>query len=258
VAEVDAGGCRIWYSVSGRDDGEALLLSNSLGTDAELWTPQLPELARAFRVVRYDTRGHGRSQAPPGSYTLERLGQDALAVLDAAGVARAHVCGISLGGLTAMWLALFAAPRVGRIVLANTNARVGTHESWDQRIALVREQGMAAVAAATMERWFTAGFRQREPGACERIRAMVAACPPEGYVGCCGALRTADLREQVGGIAAPALVVTGVHDPVTSPAAAAELAARIPHARLVTLPAAHLSNVEEAAAFTSAVLVFLT
>jgi 3-oxoadipate enol-lactonase len=258
MAEVDAGGCRLWYSVEGREGGPALLLSNSLGTNADLWAPQLPELSSVFRIVRYDTRGHGRSQAPPGPYTLDRLGQDALAVLDAAGVERAHVCGISLGGLTAMWLALRAPQRVGRIVLANTNARVGTDESWDQRVHDVHTRGMAAVAAATMERWFTAAFRERSPEACERIRAMVAACPPEGYASACAALRAADLREQVAAILAPALVVTGVHDPVTPPAAAAQLAARIPHARLATLEAAHLSNVEMPAAFTSAVLVFLT
>ena len=258
MADVDAGGCRLWYSVEGPADGEPLLLSNSLGTTADLWAAQLPELARSFRVIRYDTRGHGRSQAPPGPYTLERLGQDALAVLDAAGATRAHVCGISLGGLTAMWLALFAPDRVGRIVLANTNARVGTNESWDQRLADVRAHGMAAVAAATLERWFTPSFREHGAETCERIRAMVSACSPEGYAGCCAALRGADLREQLSAITAPALVITGVHDPVTPPAAAADLAARIPHARLVTLPAAHLSNVEQAAAFTSAVLVFLT
>ena len=185
MPEVDADGCRLWYTVEGREDGEALLLSNSLGTDAGLWTPQLPELSRAFRVVRYDTRGHGRSQAPPGPYTLDRLGRDALAVLDAAGVERAHACGISLGGLTAMWLALQAPRRVARIALANTDARVGTDEAWDQRVADVRARGMAAVASATMERWFTAAFRERSPQACERIRAMVAAegIWPSGSIG---------------------------------------------------------------------------
>ena len=258
MPEVDAGGCRLWYSASGRADAAALLLSNSLGTDADLWALQMPELARSFRVVRYDTRGHGRSEAPPGPYTLDRLGQDALAVLDAAGVARAHVCGISLGGLTAMWLALRAPARVDRIVLANTNARVGTSETWDQRMSAVRAWGMGAVAKATLERWFTPAFLQESAGVCDTIRAMVAACPPEGYLGCCAALRAADLREQVAAITAPTLVITGAHDPVTPPAAAAELGARIPHARVVTLEAAHLSNVERPTAFTSAVLAFLT
>src|SRR5262245_53898860 len=179
-----------------------------------MWAPQLPALARSFRVVRYDTRGHGRSEAPPGPYTLERLGQDALAVLDAAGAGRAHVCGLSLGGLTAMWLAVRSPGRVGRVALANTNARVGTHESWDQRMSDVRTRGLSAVAEATLARWFTEGFRQRRAEACEEIRTMVAACPPEGYLGCCAALRAADLREQVGGIAAPALVIGGMYDPV--------------------------------------------
>jgi 3-oxoadipate enol-lactonase len=257
MPDVDAGGCRLWYSVEGRAGGEALLLSNSLGTSAELWAPQLPEFSRAFRVVRYDTRGHGRSDAPPGPYTLDRLGQDALAVLDAAGVSRGHVCGVSLGGLTAMWLALRAAERVGRIVLANTDARIGTSESWEQRVRDVRARGMAAVAAATLERWFTEAFRQERPDTCETIRAMVAGCPPEGYIGCCGALATADLRVPVSAISAPSLVIGGRRDPVLPTTAAAELSTRIPGARLVTLDAAHLSNVEQPAAFTAAVLQFL-
>jgi 3-oxoadipate enol-lactonase len=258
MPEADAGGCRLWYSVSGREDGEVLLLSSSLGANADVWAPQLPTLERTFRVVRYDTRGHGRSQAPPAPYTLERLGRDALAVLDAAGAPRAHVCGLSLGGLTAMWLALNAPGRVDRIVLANTSARVGSTATWDQRIDDVHTRGMEAVAAGALERWFTRAFRERQPEACEPVRAMVAACPAEGYLGCCAALRDADLRESVARIAAPSLVIAGAHDPVTPPAAGEELRARIPQARGVTLDAAHLSSVEQPEAFTSAVLVFLT
>jgi 3-oxoadipate enol-lactonase len=257
MPEVDAGGPRLSYELEGPPQAPVLLLSNSLGTSLDLWQPQRAAFARSFRLVRYDTRGHGRSQAPPGPYTLDRLGRDALAVLDAAGASRAHVCGISLGGLPAMWLGIHAPRRVERLVLANTAARIGTPELWEERMASVRAQGMAALADAAMPRWFTPAFRERDPARVEALRSAVAACPVEGYAGCCAALRDADLTAAIGGIAAATLVVAGAHDPATPPSAAEGLRDRIPGARLVTLDAAHLSNVEAAGAFTSAVMAFL-
>jgi 3-oxoadipate enol-lactonase len=208
-------------------------------------------------VVRYDTRGHGRSGVPGGDYTLDQLGRDALSVLDAADADRAHVCGISLGGMTAMWLALHAPARVDRIVLANTGARIGTLEMWQQRIGLARTAGMAPIAEITPARWFTSAFRERYPGIAGEFAAMVAACDPNGYAGCCAAIRDADLREEIRRIAAPALVITGAEDPATPPSDGALLAARIPGARSIELAAAHLSNVEQADAFSAAVLEFL-
>jgi 3-oxoadipate enol-lactonase len=255
-AAVDGG--HIAYLDEGPRPAPALLLSNSLGATVELWRQQVGPWSRALRVIRYDTRGHGRSPLLPGEPTLERLGRDALAVLDAAGVARAHVCGLSLGGMTAMWLARHAPQRVGRLVLANTAARLGTVAGWEQRRREVQEQGMDAIAESGLrERWFTPGFDRRSPTAVA-TRAMLAACPPQGYLGGCAALRDADLGPELAAITAPTLVVVGSQDRVTPPADGETLRRGIPGARLVTLEAAHLSNLEQPEAFTAAVLEFLT
>lgn len=257
MPEVEADGCRLSYSVEGPAGAPVLLLSNSIGTTSALWDRQAGPFAKTFRVVRYDTRGHGRSSVPAGDYTMEQLGRDALAVLDAAGAGRAHVCGISLGGITAMWLGVHAPERIERLVLANTGARVGTVEMWQQRIAAVRANGMAQIAEATPSRWFTESFRQRAPEIVATFTAMVADCPPAGYAGCSAAIRDTDLRDDVRKIAAPTLVITGAVDPATPPSDGAFLSERIPRARRVELAAAHLSNVEAADAFTAAVLDFL-
>jgi 3-oxoadipate enol-lactonase len=256
--EVEVDGGRIRYLDEGPPGAPALLLSNSLGTTLDLWRAQVGPWSRRWRVIRYDTRGHGGSPAEPGEWTLDRLGRDALAVLDASGAARAHVCGLSLGGLTAMWLALNAPERVGKLVLANTAARIGTAASWERRMEEVRALGMEAIAESGLRtRWFTPGFDHGSPAAAA-TRAMIAGCPPQGYLGCCAALRDADLDDALSSIAAPTLVVVGSRDPVTPPPQGERLRDRIPGARLVALDAAHLSNIEQADAFASAVLEFLS
>jgi 3-oxoadipate enol-lactonase len=258
VAEGRVGGdAGLVFRDQGPRQAPALLLSHSLGTTMDLWQGQVDTWSRFFRVIRYDTRGHGRSHAPPGEHSLERLGRDALTVLDAVGVPRAHVCGLSLGGLTAMWLASQAPQRVDRLVLANTAARIGTAAGWEQRMRDVRALGMEAIAESGLrERWFSPAFDLGSPTAAA-TRAMLAACPPEGYLGGCAALRDADLDGALAGIAAPTLVVVGSHDRVTPPAQGEVLRDRIPGARLVALEAAHLSCLEQPEAFTAAVLEFL-
>jgi 3-oxoadipate enol-lactonase len=258
MPEIDRGGCPIFFSVEGPSGAPVVLLSNSLGTTHRLWDRQAPAFAKALRVVRYDTRGHGRSGAPTGDYSLDDLGRDALAVLDAVGADRAHVCGISLGGMTAMWLGLHAPDRVMRLVLANTGARIGTQELWNQRIERVRANGMAAIAETTPSRWFTSSFAGRCPEVVATFREMVAACAPDGYSGCAAAIRDTDLREAIHRITASTLVVTGAADPATPPSDGAFLCARIPNARALALATAHLSNVEDADTFTTAVLRFFT
>jgi 3-oxoadipate enol-lactonase len=208
-------------------------------------------------VIRYDARGHGRSSAPPGDYTVEQLGRDALAILDTLAVPAAHVCGISLGGLTAQWLGIHAAPRVRSLVLANTAARIGSLESWSERIALVREKGMSAVADRAMPIWFSPAFHERDPETVHGFRAMVQGCPPEGYLGCCAALRDADLRGEIASIDAPTLTVASTADTATPPEGLAFIRDRVRGAQTVTLDSGHLSNVECAAEFTAAVLDFL-
>jgi 3-oxoadipate enol-lactonase len=215
-----------------------------------MWDAQVAEWSRAYRVIRYDTRGHGGSQVPSGDYTIDALGRDALDVLDAAGAATARVCGISLGGLTAMWLGVNAPDRVTALVAANTAARIGTVERWTERIAKVRNEGMTAVADMMMGTWFTEGFRRREPEVIAGFHRMLAASPPDGYIGCCAALRDADLREAIRGITAPALVVAGDFDASTPPAGAEDIRSRIAGSTLLRLPSGHLSNVECAGEFT--------
>lgn len=250
-------GCRLAYELAGPDEAPGLVLSNSLGTDRGLWDPQIDALSRRYRVLRYDTRGHGASDAPPGDYTLARLGRDVLSLMGEAGMARAHVAGVSIGGLTALWLGVHAPDRVERLVLANTAARIGSVTSWTDRMRLVESQGVAALADTTMERWFTAAFRAAHAATVASTRMTFVATPAAGYLGCCAALRDADLRDETGTVRAPTLVITGTHDPATPPADGAWLAGTIAGAELVDLDAAHLSNLERAEAFTDAVLTFL-
>jgi 3-oxoadipate enol-lactonase len=250
-------GCRLAYAVSGPPDATALVLSNSLGTTRDLWQAQIDAFADHFRVVTYDTRGHGESDAPVGDYTIARLGQDVVSLLDALGIRRAHVCGISIGGLTALWLGIHAAERVDRLVLANTAACIGSRELWTQRIAMATSVGLSTLADQSMARWFTEGFRFAEPSRVQAARAAFERTAVNGYAGCCAALRDADLREGASRVMAPTLVVTGTHDPSTPPADGRWLAQAIPGSQLIEFDAAHLSNVECAAAFTTAVDEFL-
>jgi 3-oxoadipate enol-lactonase len=250
-------GCRLSYVLSGRHEAPALVLSNSLGTTHRLWDGQLDRLERLFRVLRYDTRGHGESGAPAGDYSLSRLGRDVLSLMDHVAIARAHIGGISLGGITALWLGVHAPDRVHRLLLANTAARIGSTESWGERMQLVANGGLAAIADATMERWFTRGFREAQPATVAGIRAMLLAVPAAGYLGCCAALRDADLRPRTGQVRLPTLVITGTHDPATPPEDGRWLAGTIPAATLVEFDAAHLTNVECAAAFGDALAGFL-
>lgn len=250
-------GARIHYEIEGPEDGPVLLLSNSLGTDLGMWSPQMPSLAARYRVLRYDSRGHGRSEAPEGPYTIDMLGQDAVAVLDAAGVERALFCGLSKGGMVGQWLGVNAPDRVGRLVLANTAAFIGAPEVWNQRIETVRAQGMAAIVPGVIDRWFTKPFQERAPDSVARIRDMLLATDPGGYTACCAAVRDMDQRQAISAIRVPTLVIAGRHDLATSPEQGRLIADTVPGARFLELDAAHLSNIEAEAAFTRALLDFL-
>jgi 3-oxoadipate enol-lactonase len=223
-----------------------LLLAGSLGSTVDMWLPQVPRLSRTLRVVRFDHRGHGRSPVPPGPYTVDDLGGDVLRLMDHLGVARAHVAGLSLGGMVGMWLAAHAPERVDRLALLCTAAHLPPAQGWLDRAAAVRTGGMAAVAEAVVDRWFTGAFTAREP-----YLAMVGACPVEGYAGCCEAIAAMDLRPVLGRIRARTLVIAGEQDPATPPAMAEQIVAAVPGARLVVVPgAAHLSNVEQSETVT--------
>ncbi|MBC2660162.1 3-oxoadipate enol-lactonase [Novosphingobium flavum] len=248
-------GASIAWSLEGPEDRPVLMLSNSLGTSMAMWEPQLPRFAERFRVLRYDTRGHGRSWVSPGDYSLDRLGRDAVELLDALAIDAADFCGLSLGGMTGQWLGVFAPERVKRLVLANTSAYMGPPAVWQDRIHRVRGEGMAAIADAVVARWFTAGF-QGAAGAA-RVRTGLLATSPVGYSACCAAIRDMDLRPLVHLIHTPTLIISGLQDPATPPEHAMSLHEQIAGSTLVSLDASHLSNVEQPAAFADAVLAFL-
>ena len=234
------------------------MLSNSLGTTHELWERQVPKLADRFRLLTYDHPGHGASELPDGAPTVERFADGLLGLLDELGLERVSLCGVSLGGMVGMAIALNAPERVERLVLACTSAYLGPPDGWSERARIVRAQGMEAIASTVVGRWFTAELEREEPETVARFRAMLAVTPPEGYARCCEAVGAWDARERISAIAVPVLVVAGADDPATPVEHAELIASRIPGARLQVLDrAAHLANVERAEEFTSAVLEHL-
>jgi 3-oxoadipate enol-lactonase len=235
-----------------------VVLANSLGTNLSMWDAQMPSLSARFRVMRYDTRGHGSSVISPGGYAVDTLGRDVLGLLDALNIQRAHFCGLSMGGAIGIWLALNAPKRIDRLALADTAARFGTAQKWNGRIDAVRRGGLGAIADGVLEGWFTPRFRERAPDAVARLRQMLLAAPVEGYLASCAAVRDVDLRSAIGRIACPTLVIVGTHDVPTPPAEGRALAERIAGARYVELDAAHISNVEAAERFTAELVGFLT
>jgi 3-oxoadipate enol-lactonase len=255
---LDVNGTDLRVRIDGLDGAPWLVLSNSLGATLDMWDPQVVALSRDFRLLRYDTRGHGDSAVPPGPYTIEQLGTDVIGLLDLLGIERADFCGLSMGGATGMWLGAHAPSRLDRLVLCNTTPWLGPPDVLDARIATVRREGMPALVDGILERWFTPDARLRNPIAVERIRRSLLETPVAGYVACCEALRDMDQRAGLARIAAPTLVIAGTFDPAPTPAAAREWAATIPNARCMELPAAHLSNVGAAAQFNEEVLAFLT
>lgn len=254
---VDADGVRIRYRVDGPAGAPVLVLSNSLGTDLSMWDPQLPDLARSYRVLRYDARGHGGSGVAPGPYSIDQLGRDVVGLLDGLAIGRAHFCGLSMGGMTGIWLGIHAPARVGKLALCNTAARIGPPDVWNARIDKVRAGGMAAISRTVIERWFTPAFLAREPGIAESMQRMLERTPADGYVACCAAVRDTDQRDALAAIASPVLVIAGTHDVVTPPPDGHFLAERIRGARCVELPAGHLSNIEAGPRFVAALASFL-
>lgn len=248
---------RLHYELDGDPRLPVLMLCNSLGTTLEMWAPQLPALLAHFRVLRYDTRGHGRSEVTPGEYSIARLAADSLALLDHLGIERVAFCGLSMGGMTGMWLGAHAPQRLSRLVLANTGAKVGDPATWAARFAAVRAGGMAAVTPGVLDRWFTARYRRLAPQEVEQVRAMLLATSPDGYIANGAAVRDMDQRPLLAKIAVPTLVIAGTYDGSTPPELGRELAQAIDGARYVELDAAHLSNWEQAGAFTAALLSFL-
>jgi 3-oxoadipate enol-lactonase len=248
-----------FHRFDGPEDAPVLLLSNSLGTTHEMWEPQLAALTEHFRVLRYDRRGHGRSAVPPGPYSIADLAGDAIELLDSLELERASYCGLSIGGMDAMWNAANAPERIDRLALCSTSPCLSPRELWDERAAAARAEGVEALADATMERWFSPEFREREPETLARIRAMVASTPAEGYAGCSEAIRDWDFEGELGRITAPTLVLSAADDPSTPPEHGRVIADAVAGSSFVVLPAPtrHLSNWEQPEAFTEALLAHL-
>jgi 3-oxoadipate enol-lactonase len=250
-------GARIRYRLDGPIGAPFLVLSNSLGTNLDMWEPQVAVFTARFRVLRYDSRGHGLSETTPGPYTIEGLARDVVALQDKLKIDRAHFCGLSMGGMAGMWLAVHAPQRLDRLVLCNTAPRIGSAERWNARIDAVNRGGVSGIADALMELWFTPSFRAAAADTVQRMRAMLIASSAEGYVASCAAVRDMDQWAALSRIDRPTLIVTGTHDASAPPADGRRMAEVIPGAKLVELDAAHISNVEAAGRFTAEVLAFL-
>jgi 3-oxoadipate enol-lactonase len=246
------------YLLEGPEDAPVLVLSNSLGTSLEMWDDLAPVLGDRFRLLRYDTRGHGRSPAPPGPYAIGDLGLDVVRLLDRLGIERASFCGLSVGGMTGMWLAAESPERVERLVLLCTSALLVPKSVWDERIATATEQGMTALVDGVIERWFTPAFRSENPATVEKMATTLRETDPKGYAGCCAAIRDMDLRDRLPSIKAPTLVVSGAEDPATPPEHGRLIRDAIPGARFEVVPgAAHIANVERPEEITQLILTHL-
>lgn len=252
-------GVRIYVEAEPDNGKPPLLFSNSLGTNLGMWDAQVAPFGQSFRVIRYDSRGHGRSDAPDGHYSIERLGRDALAILDALEIESAYFCGLSKGGMVGQWLGANAPERIERMALCNTAAFTPTPDLWNHRIKVASSEGMEPLADGIIERWFTEDFRNNNSGEIERVGAMVLSTPGVGYAACSAAIRDMDQRESIKTIKVPTLVVAGASDPATPPTAGREIHERIDDSEFVVIEgAAHLSNIEQTDAFNRAVLGFLT
>jgi 3-oxoadipate enol-lactonase len=258
MPKIQANGIQLYYELTGPADRPVVLLSNSLGTRLEMWDPQMQALTERYRVLRYDSRGHGRSDAPQGPYTIEVLAADAIGLLDALEIERVHFCGLSKGGMVGQMLGAKHGERLVSLALCSTACHMPARELWDERIRVATEQGMAALADGVVERWFTEAFRREPSITVDRVRQMIIDTPPHGYAACCAAIRDMDLRELITGIRAPTLVIVGEDDPATPPERAREIQSRIPGAQLEVIPdAAHLVNIEQDVAFDAALASLL-
>jgi len=249
---------RLFYRLEGKADGPVLVLSHSIGTDHGMWAPQVEDLLPYFQVLRFDTRGHGASDAPKGEYSVERLGRDVIGLVDELNISKFAFCGLSLGGAIGQWLALNAPDRVSGLVLANTSPQFGPRTNWESRMQTVSEKGMAGIAEIVMPRFFSSETLARGDVYANAVKSVLLGTSPIGYWGCCAALRDFDATQSLGKIRIPTLVIAGDRDVSTPWEGHGQLLAHnIPSARALRLVAAHLSNLERPRSFTVALLDFL-
>lgn len=249
----------VHHVVTGPSDAPVVVLSNSLGSTHTMWDAQADALSEHFRVVRYDTRGHGGSPVPAGPYDIDDLADDVVALLDTLGVEQAHFVGLSLGGMTGMRLAARNPERVDRLVVLCTGAHLTPSSAWTDRAGNVRANGSESVAEAVVARWFTPGFLDANPDVKASCEATVAATPTEGYASCCEVIAAMDLRADLPTISAPTLAIAGADDPATPPPHLAAIADAVQDGRLLVVPqAAHLANAEQPATITPEIIAHLT
>jgi 3-oxoadipate enol-lactonase/4-carboxymuconolactone decarboxylase len=259
MAFIDRDGCRCYYRVEGRADRPVLGLAHSLGLDHSIWDPQMPGFLERFRVVRYDIRGHGASDAPDGEYSIDDLGRDALRLIDWLGLDTVAWCGVSLGGMIGQWLGVHAGSRLSALVLANTSPRIADPAGMESRRRTVLAQGMAAIADVAMARFFTPSLLQANPPAVASARETLLSTNPVGYAGCCAALREFDGRAALPRIRTRTLVISGDADTAMPwESHGAVLGREIPDAKTIRLGAAHLSSLGLPRTFARAVLEFLS
>jgi 3-oxoadipate enol-lactonase len=250
-------GVSIHYEWNGPEAAPVLVLCHSLGASHRLWDAQIEVFSRHFRILRYDSRGHGESGVPQGPYNVDQLARDVIQLLDVVGVRRVSFCGISMGGTTGMFLAANYPERLHKIVLCNTGAKIGNAEFWNARMEAIRNGGIKSVSDALIERWFTFDFRSSHPEEVAEVKEMLENTAPEGYIANCAVIRDADLHDSLAKIKTPTLVVAGLHDATATPAHARVIANGIQGAHVVDLNAAHISNIEARDTFNREVLSFL-
>jgi 3-oxoadipate enol-lactonase len=258
--KITANGISMNYQLEGPANAPVVTLSHSLATNLSMWDPQIAALTPRYRVLRYDARGHGGTEAPEGPYTLDQLAEDVRALLQVLKIARTHFIGLSMGGFIGQILGLKYPKMLGSLILCDTTSRVAPEAkpTWDERIRVARTQGMEPHVEPTISRWFTAPFREKRPEVVEPVRAMIRATSPRGYIGCCQAIVALDLTDRLDAIAVPTLIVVGENDPATPVAASRTIHERIKGSELVILKTAmHLSNLEQPEAFNRAVGTFL-
>ena len=243
--------------VEGKHDAPVLMFSNSLGTTLEMWTGQVQALGELFTILRYDTRGHGGSVVTPGPCRIADLADDVIAIIDVLELPQVNFCGLSMGGMIGLWLSMHAPARINRLIIANSAPQIAPAQLWNERIATVQQNGMAAIADAVVRRWFTADFMLREPETVGAIKSMIIDTPLEGYVSCCAAVRDFDVRDNMDNITLPVMAIAGDADPATPPQLTQQISQSIAASRFEILPAAHLSNIECRAAFNRVLIDFL-
>lgn len=256
----DINGTRLHYCFDGPEQGPVVMFSNSLASDLSMWKFQVPALVEAgYRVLRYDSRGHGHSEVPEGPYSIEMLTADAVSLIDGLGLDKVHFCGLSMGGMIGQMLGTQYGDRLISLTLSSTAAYMSPKEIWDERIETVRKGGMAVVSDATIDRWFTKTGQTNLASTVEKVKSIILNTPVEGFCACCAAIRDMDQRETIRDIITPTLVLVGENDAGTPVSAAEHIHKRITSSSLTIIPdAAHFVHMEQSSIFNQALLEFIT